>query len=167
MGTNKYDKALWAFSSSSVRHRTKIHCANCAWLVQTFWPSIRHVSPSSTAVVRTPARSEPAPGSLKPWHQYSSPFKIGGKKRCCCSGEPKVISVGPSKPSPKKPARCGPLAKVYSCANTNSSETDTSRPPKALGQVSPNQPARPSSCSQATRTCQSCAPISAEVPSLR
>jgi hypothetical protein len=31
--------------------------------VQVFWPLMTHSSPSSTAEVRTPARSEPASGS--------------------------------------------------------------------------------------------------------
>ena len=34
---------------------------------------MRQPSPSSTARVRSEARSEPASGSLKPWHQITSP----------------------------------------------------------------------------------------------
>jgi hypothetical protein len=37
--------------------------AKCAPLVQIFWPLITHSSPSSFALVRRLARSEPLPGS--------------------------------------------------------------------------------------------------------
>ena len=39
--------------------------AQCAPDVQIFWPLITQSSPSRTARVRSPARSEPAPGSEK------------------------------------------------------------------------------------------------------
>src|SRR5215469_5254061 len=54
-----------------------------------------HSSPSSAALVCTLARSEPAPGSLNPWHQISSPDRMRGRNRCFCSGLPWAISVGP------------------------------------------------------------------------
>ena len=43
---------------------------------------MRQPSPSSTARVRSEARSEPASGSLKPWHQMTSPAAMA--ERCCC-----------------------------------------------------------------------------------
>ena len=43
----------------------------------TFCPSTTNLPFSSRALVRTPARSEPAPGSEKPWHQISSAERIG------------------------------------------------------------------------------------------
>jgi hypothetical protein len=46
------------------------------------------VSPSRTALVRSPARSEPAEGSEKSWHQDTSPATVGVMKRSSCSGEP-------------------------------------------------------------------------------
>ena len=49
----------------------------CANVFQTFWPLTTHSSPSRTARVASDARSEPAPGSLKSWHQTSSPVKSG------------------------------------------------------------------------------------------
>src|SRR5262249_23220689 len=39
-------------------------------------------SPSRVAVVRKEARSDPASGSLKPWHQRSRPLIRPGRKRC-------------------------------------------------------------------------------------
>ena len=48
-----------------------------AKLVHTFWPVTTHSSPSRTARVESPARSEPAPGSENSWHQISSPASSG------------------------------------------------------------------------------------------
>ena len=50
----------------------------CAPEFHTFWPLTTNSSPSRTARVVSPARSEPAPGSEKSWHQISSPRSIGG-----------------------------------------------------------------------------------------
>ena len=46
-------------------------------MVHTFWPLTTHSSPSRTARVARLATSEPAPGSLKSWHQISSQVKSG------------------------------------------------------------------------------------------
>ena len=64
----------------SVRASTKIQSASVANDVQIFWPSITHSSPSSTARVVRPARSEPAFGSENPWHHESSPERMRGRK---------------------------------------------------------------------------------------
>ena len=45
--------------------------------VHTFWPLITHSSPSRSARVCSPARSEPAPGSLKSWHHACWPVTMG------------------------------------------------------------------------------------------
>ena len=47
----------------SVRTRQNIMSAACAVVVQIFWPLMTKSSPSSTALVLSEARSEPAPGS--------------------------------------------------------------------------------------------------------
>ena len=47
--------------------------------VQIFWPLTTHSSPSRTARVPRLARSMPAPGSLKSWHQISSPASSGSR----------------------------------------------------------------------------------------
>ncbi len=36
--------------------------------IQIFWPVIRQPPSTRSALVRNPARSEPAPGSLNSWH---------------------------------------------------------------------------------------------------
>ena len=53
--------------------------ARCAYDDQTFWPLTTYRPSRSSARVRTDARSEPAPGSEKPWHQISSAERIFGR----------------------------------------------------------------------------------------
>ena len=61
-------------------------------LAQTFWPSTTQPSPSRRAVVRRPARSEPASGSENPWHQIS-PSRMAGRWRRRCSSVPATSRV--------------------------------------------------------------------------
>jgi len=49
-----------------------------AYEVQIFWPLMRQCGPCRSARVRSDARSEPASGSEKPWHQIVWPCAIGG-----------------------------------------------------------------------------------------
>ena len=93
--------------TGSVRASTKHQSAQWAWLVQTFWPSITHSPSTSSARVWMLARSEPAPGSLYPWHHSSVPATIPGRKRSRCASVPKAMSVGPSRVSPMWPMRPG------------------------------------------------------------
>jgi hypothetical protein len=64
-------------TSASVRTRIRPYAANCALVVHTFWPEIRKPPSSFLARLWMPARSEPAAGSEKSWHQTSSPCSIG------------------------------------------------------------------------------------------
>ena len=64
-------------ASGSVRATSMHHLAWWASVVQTFWPVTRHSPLSLTALVFRLARSEPLSGSEKPWHQISSPDRIG------------------------------------------------------------------------------------------
>src|SRR5680860_1927171 len=59
-----------------------------------------------------PARSEPASGSLKPWHQMSRADRIRGSQRAFCSGVPKAMIVGPASPRPSTLTRAGAPARV-------------------------------------------------------
>ena len=68
-----------AGSSGPVRTRSSQKSATSAWQVQIFGPVTTYSSPSRTARVRSEARSLPAPGSENPWHQTSSPRRIGGR----------------------------------------------------------------------------------------
>ena len=64
------------------------HFASWANVVQTFCPVIRQPPSSLTALVLSEARSEPDSGSEKPWHQISSPERIGSRKRSFCGSVP-------------------------------------------------------------------------------
>ena len=68
MSISSMEMPCWGLAAlGSVRTSMKIMLALCALLVHMFWPLITHSSPSSTARVRSEARSEPEPGSEKPW----------------------------------------------------------------------------------------------------
>ncbi len=84
-----------------VRARTKIRLASRAREVHSFWPSITQRPPSSTALVDSEARSEPDPGSEKPWHHRSSPLRMRGRKYRLCASVPHRRSVPPSILMPK------------------------------------------------------------------
>ena len=68
-------------------------------------PDLLAVDDEVVAVVhgagRSAARSEPASGSEKPWHQMSSAERMRGRKRCFCSSVPRSISAGPIMPMPE------------------------------------------------------------------
>ena len=67
----------WCFGASgAVRARSMPMSAVWPKEVQTFWPVTIHSSPSRTALAVRPARSEPAPGSLKSWHQARCPVTM-------------------------------------------------------------------------------------------
>ncbi len=61
---------------------------------QVFCPLTTKWSPSSTAWVRSAARSEPASGSDMPCDQISSPRSIGVRNRAFCSAVPKCMIAG-------------------------------------------------------------------------
>ncbi len=82
---------LW---SVLVRQSMIIQLAKCARLVHTLWPLMIQLSPSRTADACAPARSLPAFGSEKPWHQISSAARSGGSKRRFCSSVPWFRMVG-------------------------------------------------------------------------
>ncbi len=71
------------------------HLALWANVVQTFWPVTTHSPFDLTALVFRDARSEPDSGSEKPWHQISSPVRIGLSQRSFCSSVPWWITTGP------------------------------------------------------------------------
>ena len=68
-------------TSWSVRATSMHHLALCANVVHTFCPVTTHSPFDLTAFVFSDARSEPDSGSEKPWHQISSPVRIGCSQR--------------------------------------------------------------------------------------
>src|SRR5215468_6238969 len=78
------------FADGSVRHRQKIMSAYCASVVQVFWPLMMYLSPLRSALVLSEARSEPEPGSEKPWHHQSSTLAMRGRYCFFCCSLPNV-----------------------------------------------------------------------------
>ena len=77
MSTIRYVRPAWRSDSGSLRPTRMQKSAMCANDDQTFWPlSDEVVVPGRRSRVRTAERSEPAPGSEKPWHQISSAERI-------------------------------------------------------------------------------------------
>ena len=77
IGQMKYEMP-WCFATSgSVRAIRMPNWLSCAPEFQIFEPLTIHSSPSRTARVPSDARSLPASGSLKSWHQISSAASSG------------------------------------------------------------------------------------------
>ena len=79
MSMRKYVRPWCLGASVSVRAMSMHHLEYWAPLVHTFCPDTIHSSPRLTARVFNAARSEPASGSEKPWHQISSAVTIGAR----------------------------------------------------------------------------------------
>ena len=130
----------------SVRASRKMKSAYCAWVVQIFWPLMTHSSPSSSALVFRPARSEPASGSLKPWHHEICPDRILGRNSCFCSSLPHCRIVGPTSVSPKKSARNGAPARANSSFSTTLCIVVRPLPPYSFGHDAQIHPPSNSFC---------------------
>ena len=75
-------------TSQFVRARHRAQSAHQAPVVQIFEPFRTHSSPSRTAVVCAPARSDPPLGSDRNCIQKVSPLRMGGTWRTFCSSVP-------------------------------------------------------------------------------
>ncbi len=96
-----------------------------------------------------PLRSEPAPGSLKSWHQISSAVVIDGNHRRHWSGVPWASRVGPARLIPTRLTNWAAPLRAYSELNRATSTADAPRPPYSTGQLIPTQPAAASLACQA------------------
>ncbi len=83
----------------------------------------------SAARVRTDARSDPASGSLKSWHQSSSARRIGGRNRSFWSSVPCSSRVGPARLTPIRPTSSGARARASSSCTTKFAAGPSPRPP--------------------------------------
>ena len=87
-------------SDGPVRAIVKILSPCMALVVQIFWPLTTYVSPWRSAFICSAARSEPAPGSEKPWHQMTSLCSSGLMIDRFCSSVPSAMTVGARKVRP-------------------------------------------------------------------
>ncbi len=102
------------FASGSVRASNAPNSAWCAIDVQILCPLISHPPSTLAARVDNDARSDPAPGSLKSWHQGCTPRRIG-------HGESLALQVGsavenrrkdPFRDAERGSDQLGPLAEL-------------------------------------------------------
>ena len=124
-------------ASGAVRATSMHHLALWANVVQTFWPVTTHPPLDLTALVLSEARSEPASGSEKPWHQISSPVRIGRSQRLFCSSSPWAITTGPPITMPRMLAGEGALARAISSPRRACSTSVAPRPPYSVGHEKP------------------------------
>src|SRR6201996_6015576 len=124
-------------TSQSVRASSMPRSAWWALVFQTFWPLTTQLSPSSTAVVMSPATSDPAAGSLNSWHQVSSPVSSGRRNRSRTGAGPCSKIVGPAGPA-------GMLAtawqRLISSATMSSAQAGSPFPYQRTGQDGTAQP---------------------------
>src|ERR1022692_1382940 len=114
-------------ASVLVRTVARPYLLRCAPLVHTFWPLIVQPPSDLTALVLMPAASDPAPGSLKSWHQMTSWFKAGTTQRMTCSGVAYWIRVRITQLVIPYDGRLMPAA-LNSCSTTSCSTAPASRP---------------------------------------
>ncbi len=79
MSTSRHVMPLCLGTLVSVRTSSSHQFARLPSVFHVLWPLTTQESPSSTAEHRSDARSEPAFGSEKPWHQMSSPRSMRGR----------------------------------------------------------------------------------------
>ena len=133
-------------SAGPVRVRSTQRSEYWARLVQTFWPLITHVdavrgSPSGTARQRKDARSLPASGSEKPWHQSSAPESRRGTTSAASSGGAKSMSVGASTSTSEKSPGSVRSRAAMAAPSSVRSIGEPPRPPTRSGQPNCIQPA--------------------------
>jgi hypothetical protein len=120
-------------SPLDMRASRKHHCAIVAYDVQIFWPDTHQPLPSRRAAVCSDAKSEPAFGSLKPWHQIASPRAIGGRCVRRCSSVPCRMMAGPTQLTPMYCAPRGSWCAHISSRTAVCSHGEAPRPPNSSG----------------------------------
>ena len=136
-------------SPGPTRAASTHHCAMPAYDVQIFWPVMRQPSPSGVARVLSAARSEPASGSLKPWHQITSPAAMADRCCCFCASVPNAMIAGPTQ---LRPMYCAPRGSWWahiSSRTTVWSHTDPPPPPYSVGQATVSRPSSASGLAEA------------------
>jgi len=132
----------------SVRASSSPKSAVAAPVDQTFCPVTSHPSSTASARVVSPARSEPAPGSLNSWHQVISPVTVRLMKCSLSASVPCSMSTGPARPTPTPSAGPGTPLLVSSWVTCAARPGGRERPHQGFGQAGHAQPASASSSRQ-------------------
>ena len=142
----KYDSPPCLTASQSVRAIKIPMSAWSALVFQTFWPFTIHSSPSCSALVFNPARSEPATGSENSWHHANSPVRVRRRNFLFSSSEPWSYMVGAANPMPPPSGTETPPALRMVWWATRSAHTGRSRPNQSDdhdGTAQPESTSRP------------------------
>ena len=145
-GKANHEIPLCLGTSKFVRARSMPKAAPTAWLDQTFCPLTIQRSPSRTALVVRPARSDPAPGSLKSWHHATCPLRMGGTNRAICSGVPCERMVGAAIRSPSPPGGRSAPKDLKQERTTAGARRARPRPPWSGGKWGAVHPASATIC---------------------
>ena len=134
IGHQKNEMPRCLGTSQSVRAMSMPKSAFLALDVHTFWPLTTNSSPSRSARVCRPARSEPAPGSEYSRHIPTSSSSSGRMKRSFSESVPNVSTVlahrlWRSWPEPGAPARRNSAATIVAVS------ASSPRPNQAVGHV--------------------------------
>ena len=114
-------------------------------VIKILLPLSTHPSPSRLAVVRMPATSEPAPGSVMPTAVIVLPAITSGKYLAFCAAVPAWCKCGLAISVCTKTVMMKP-AKVdcdSASANTRLVNASASAPPYSLSYIKPKKPASP------------------------
>jgi hypothetical protein len=101
---------------------------------------MRHPPSCGIALVERAKRSEPASGSLKPWHQIRSPAAIGGRWVAFWAAVPNSMMAGPTQLSPMYWAPRGSWWAHISSRTTVWSHSDPADPPNSSGHDKVSRP---------------------------
>ena len=148
MSTSSRLMPLCFGASGSVRQSRKHQSAMSAWLVHTFWPLTTYVvAVALAAACAAPPRSEPAPGSEKPWHHSSSPDTSGARKRSLLRLACRAAGA-PGRSGRRSDCAGGPRRADRSSAwsKNQRSTTVAPRPPCSRGHEMAAQPPSKSCC---------------------
>jgi len=126
-------------------------------VMKVFEPLTSQSEPSRRAVVRSPCRSEPAPGSLIAIAVIISPLTKAGSQRAFCSSVVRFSRYGATtslcsvKPTPLAPARVSssPITQLYR-------KSFVPPPPYCSGTSVPSRPCLPASSQTARSTSPAC-----------
>src|SRR3546814_19960971 len=94
---------------------------------------ITHSAQSGAAVVVSDARSLPAPGSEKSWHQIWSASRIPGRWVACCSGVPNIRIEPPVSTRPPMLIHGGTSAIAHSVVHAALCAGVSPSPPDPVG----------------------------------
>src|SRR5664279_1362419 len=143
-------------ASGSVLHTTRTKSALMPFVMKVLDPLMTYSSPSLTAVVWMPCRSDPVPGSVIAMAVIISPEQNVGNQRAFCSSlqylsrYPDTRSVWIAKPTPLAPTLVS-----SSCNTALKRKSLMPPPPNSSGIMNPSRPSSPALTHRSRGTIES------------